>query len=81
MRGGKEESKKAGREEGEKERSQLLGQRQTAAAIGQVVCGRKEGWEDGGATREIRSSRERESVETPWESAALIMKVKQQRWW
>ena len=38
-------------EAGEKERSQLLGQRQTAAAIGQVVCGGEE-------ERFARSSRE-----------------------
>ena len=52
-------------EAGEKERSQLLGQRQTAAAIGQVVCGGKGD-----------SLAPPESVETSWENAPLIMKVK-----
>ena len=64
---GKKEVREQEEEEeaGEKERSQLLGQRQTAAAIGQVVCG---GRGDSLAPPE--------SVETSWENAPLIMKVK-----
>ena len=57
-------------EAGEKERSQLLGQRQTAAAIGQVVCGGKGD-----------SLAPPESVETSWENAPLIMKVKHGPGW
>ena len=64
---GKKEVREQEEEEeaGEKERSQLLGQRQTAAAIGQVVCGGKGD-----------SLAPPESVETSWENAPLIMKVK-----
>ena len=64
---GKKEVREQEEEEeaGEKERSQLLGQRQTAAAIGQVVCGGKRD-----------SLAPPESVETSWENAPLIMKVK-----